>query len=80
MLNTISNWQSEAASVGAEYLSNAADVIDQLYPEASQGEKAISATTLAQTMAISAMTYAISGQAADTPLCAALACYAGQEI
>lgn len=80
MLNTISNFRYAAASNGAEYLSHAVDLIEQAYPQASPGEKAIAAATLAQTMALDALATAVAGQAEGTPLCAALARYLGESV
>lgn len=80
MINTISNWKGEAATDAADYLSLAADQIERQYPEASAGEKAIAAATLAQSMALNALAYAVSGQAGDSPLTAALARYVGEDF
>lgn len=80
MISTISNWLNQSAENGAEYLSQAADQIERLYPEASQGEKAVAAATLAQAMATSALAYAVNGQAEDSPLAHALARYCGEEL
>ena len=79
MMSTFTNRRDGATDNGAEYLSDAADLIEKQYPQASPGEQAIAAATLAQAMAIESLALAVSGQAEDSPLALALLKYSGND-
>ena len=75
MISTFTNRRGGAIDNGTEYMAEAADVIEKQYPQASPGEQAIAAATLAQAMAIESLAIAVSGQAEDSPLAKALLRY-----
>lgn len=67
-MNTISNPKCEASQAGSEYFTSAVDQIERECPGASDGEKAISASSLSIAMALAEVAIALSGAVDGSPV------------
>ena len=78
-LNTFSNYLSEAASNGSEFLAQASEAVERQYPEASHDARAAAAGSLALAMAVNHLAMAVSGQTEGSPLSAVLLDHLGND-